>query len=145
MTRRLHGSCHCGAVRVMMEASTTPDKLQVRACQCGFCRRHGGLTVSDPDGHLHIEAAAGAVRRYRFAQMQSDYLFCEGCGAYVGALTSTDIGTLGIVNVRGVDMHDFQGREPDPMNYEAETVEQRQTRRKARWTPAEFIELRPAT
>ena len=80
MTRRLHGSCHCGAIRVLMETATTPDKLQVRACQCGFCRRHGGLTVSDPDGHLHIEASGGMVRRYRFSQMQSDYLFCEGCG-----------------------------------------------------------------
>ena len=142
MTRRLHGSCHCGAIRVMMETATTPDKLQVRACQCGFCRRHGGLTVSDPDGHLHIEASGGMIRRYRFSQMQSDYLFCEGCGAYVGAITETDIGTLGIVNVRGVDMADFQGREPDPMNYEAENVAERQTRRKARWTPAEFIELK---
>ena len=145
MTRRLHGQCHCGAVRVMMEASTTPDKLQVRACQCGFCRRHGGLTVSDPDGYLSIEASAGAIRRYRFGQMQSDYLFCNGCGAYVGAITETDIGTIGIVNVRGVDMADFQGREPDPMNYEGENVEERLTRRKARWTPAEFIELRSAS
>jgi hypothetical protein len=31
------------------------------------------------------------------------------------------------------------------MNYEGENVEERQTRRKARWTPAEFTELRPAT
>jgi hypothetical protein len=145
MTRRFHGQCHCGAVRVMMEASAPADQLQVRACQCGFCRRHGGLTVSDPDGHLHIEASAGAIRKYRFAQMQSDYLFCNGCGAYVGAITETDIGLIGIVNVRGVDMPEFQGRQPDPMNYEAETLAERLTRRKARWTPAEFIELRPAT
>ena len=142
MTRRVHGSCHCGSIRVLMECDTPPDKLQLRACQCGFCRRHGGLLVSDPKGQLHIEATAGAVHRYRFGQMQSDYLFCNGCGAYVGALTHTDIGTLGIVNVRGVDLPEFSGREGDPMDFEGETIVERQTRRKARWTPAVLIELK---
>jgi hypothetical protein len=142
MTRRLHGACHCGSIRVMMECSTAPEKLQLRACQCGFCRRHGGLLFSDPEGQLHIEATGGSVHRYRFGQAQSDYLFCNGCGAYIGAVAETDVGTLGIVNVRGVDMHEFEGREGERMNFEGETIEQRNARRKAKWTPAVLVELR---
>jgi hypothetical protein len=144
MTRRLHGVCHCGAIRVTMEASVPADQLQLRACQCGFCRRHGGLTMSDPKGQLYIEAAPGSAKRYRFAQKQSDYIFCRECGAYVGALTDTDIGVLGIVNIRGVDMGGFEDRVPEPMDYAAETVAERLTRRKAKWTPAEFVETTPS-
>ena len=142
MTRRLHGACHCGAIRVMMECSVTPEKLHLRACQCGFCRRHGGLLTSDPDGQLQIEATAGAVRRYRFGQMQADYLFCNGCGAYIGAVTESDIGVIGFVNVRGVDFDAFHDREGEKMNFEGETIQERQARRKARWSPAVLVELR---
>ena len=142
MTRRLHGNCHCGSIRVMMECSTSHEKLQVRACQCGFCRRHGGLLISDPDGQLQIEASPGAVHRYRFGQAQSDYLFCNGCGAYIGAVADTDVGTLGIVNVRGVDMHEFEGVQGERMDFEGETIDQRNARRKAKWTPAVLVELK---
>ena len=39
------GACHCGAVGVFFETDAGADALQVRACQCGFCRRHGAKTV----------------------------------------------------------------------------------------------------
>ena len=142
MTRRLHGECHCGSIRVMMECSTTPEKLQLRACQCGFCRRHGGLLTSDPDGQLHIEGTPGAIHRYRFGQMQADYIFCNQCGAYIGAVADTDIGTIGFVNVRGVDFDAFHGRDGEQMYFEGETIPERLARRKAGWSPAVLVELR---
>ena len=36
-------------------------ELQVRACQCGFCTRHGAMTVSDPGGTRHLRDRAGGA------------------------------------------------------------------------------------
>ena len=42
---------HAGAL-----AHSLREALQVRACQCSFCRRHGAKTVSDPNGRLTLTA-----------------------------------------------------------------------------------------
>ena len=125
---RLEGQCHCGGVRAALETSRPPAELQLRACQCGFCRRHGGLTVSDPDGRLSVEMR-GPVRRYRFGHKRSDFILCADCGAYLCALTETDIGLLGVLNIRGVDLPGFEVRAPEPMSYDGETPDERLARR----------------
>ena len=51
----LNGSCHCGNIKVAFETALDPQALPLRACQCAFCRRHGGVTTSDPAGRLVIE------------------------------------------------------------------------------------------
>jgi hypothetical protein len=144
MTYQLAGHCHCGAIRVVMDTPHILGDLPLRACQCSFCRRRGALTTSDPEGHLHIEATPGSVNRYRFGLKSSDFLICEECGTYVAAVTESDIGLLGVLNVRGIDLAGFEGREPQPMDYGAETAEQRLVRRKQRWTPAVYVEAQPS-
>jgi hypothetical protein len=143
MTLQLAGHCHCGAIRAILSPSRPAAELPLRACQCGFCRRHGGVTTSDPDGHLHFEAAPGSVNRYRFGHMQSDFLLCAECGVYVGATTASDIGLVAVVNVRGVDLPGFDGRTPEPVDYEGESLEERLARRMARWSPAVVVEAQP--
>jgi hypothetical protein len=139
---QLAGHCHCGSIRVVLDSPG--GELPLRACQCGFCRRHGAETTSDPRGRLHIEAAPGSVSRYQFGQRSSDFLFCAECGVYVAALTDSDIGLLGVVNVRGVALPGFEGRVAEPMVYDDETPDERLARRKARWTPAVFVETQPS-
>ena len=41
------GRCHCGGISVELTLPRSAEETQVRACQCGFCTRHGSLTVSD--------------------------------------------------------------------------------------------------
>ncbi|MDP3749893.1 MAG: aldehyde-activating protein [Phenylobacterium sp.] len=144
MTQTLTGHCHCGAIRISLESSVPVAKLPLRACQCGFCRRHGGLTTGDPDGRLHIEVAPGALSTYRFGQRQADTLICDECGVYVGMTLSTDVGLIGVLNVRGVGLEAFDGREPQPMTYDHESDEERLARRKARWTPTVLVEALPS-
>jgi hypothetical protein len=141
--QQLTGHCHCGAIRVILETPRTAAELPLRACQCGFCRRHGGLTTSDPEGHLHIEAAPGSVTRYRFGQRNSDFLLCAECGVYIGATTETESGLVAVLNVRGVDLPGFADRTPDPMVYDDEAPDERLARRKARWMPAVVVEAQP--
>ncbi|MCR5880436.1 GFA family protein [Phenylobacterium sp. J367] len=141
----LAGHCHCGAIRVSLDTALTAAELPLRACQCTFCRRHNGLTTSDPAGHAHFEAAPGAVTRYRFGQGNTDFLVCAECGVYVGATTETPEGLTAVINVRGVDLDGFDGRTPEPMIYDDEAPAERLARRAARWTPAVVVEAQPTS
>ena len=83
---RLEGGCHCGAITAVFETALAVETIDVRADQCGFCRRHGAKTVSDPAGRLTLRFAEAAVRRYRFGARSADFLVCSDCGAYVASV-----------------------------------------------------------
>jgi hypothetical protein len=141
----LAGHCHCGAIRVELEPGGPVAELPLRACQCGFCRRHGARTTSDPDSRLHIEAAPGALLRYRFGRRAVDALLCDECGVYVASLLETDDSEiLATLNVTGVELPGFADRPGEAVNYDHETDEERLARRKARWTPTVLVEASPS-
>ena len=128
------GGCHCGAVRFTFDS----DKpLAPRACQCGFCRRHGARSVSDPDGSVTLSIGPGTLR-YRFGLGITDFLICGRCGSYVAALAELDGRRFAVLNLNAFD-------DPHPaltaaaFSYEGETAESRSARRRARWTPARLI------
>ncbi len=135
----LEGRCHCGAVSAAFETDLDPDVIQVRACQCSFCRRHGARTVSDPAGRLTLRYADGAVDRYTFASGSADFLICRGCGVYVATTLRDGDGDLGVLNIAGADIEVLTHRAADLMHYEDETAQQKQARRRARWTPMHII------
>lgn len=140
----LSGHCHCGAIRVELTTALPVDDLPLRACQCSFCRRHGALTTSDPNGCLHIKAAPGSANRYRFGLEITDFLLCAECGVYVAAIMETDGRLTAVLNVPGVDLPGFGGRAAIPMNYDDETPDERVVRRAGRWMPAVFVETQPS-
>src|SRR5690348_2017239 len=82
----LTGSCHCGAIRATLHATKPAAELQVRACQCGFCTRHGAMTVSDPGGSATIEIVRSALRPYQFETRTGTSLICGTCGMYAGVI-----------------------------------------------------------
>ena len=125
------GGCHCGAVQARFESAADPEAIDVRADQCGFCRRHGAKTVSDPAGRLVLRFSEARVRRYRFGTRTGDFLVCRTCGAYVAAV----IEGYGVLNVVGADIPPFAERAARPVDYEDETPSERLARRRARWTP----------
>jgi hypothetical protein len=144
MTAQLAGHCHCRAVRVILEPSRPAADLPLRACQCSFCRTRGALTTADPAGHLFVEAAPGSLNRYRFGLRVTDFLLCAECGTYVAAVSDIAGQAMGVLNVRGVDLTGFEGREPDPMIYDDETADQRLARRQDRWMPVSVVEVQPS-
>lgn len=144
MTRELAGHCHCGAIRVILEPGRPIADLPLRACQCGFCRRHGAATTSHPESRLHIEAAPGSLNRYRFGRRVVDALLCEECGVYVASTLEADGRRLATLNVAGVALPGFAGRIPEIARYDNESDEQRLARRKARWTPTVLVETQPS-
>jgi hypothetical protein len=127
--------CHCGALTARYRTAVAPDAWVVRACQCSFCRSHGVLTTSDPEGSLHFRSRDVAlVQRYRFGGRTADFMICRECGVYVGVEMASDKGRFGVLNVLALrPLLTLSAAEP--MDYGAESPQSRRLRRESRWTP----------
>ncbi len=67
------GSCHCGAVRVML----TNDPVDVTECNCSICRRTGALwTYTCPD----LVEVTGEIDAYRHGDEALTLWRCQRCG-----------------------------------------------------------------
>lgn len=137
-TATLTGTCHCGAIRGTLHATRPAAELQVRACQCGFCTRHGAMTVSDPAGRVVLEIERAALATYQFGTRTGTSLLCARCGMYAGVMIEDGGKVWSALNVRGLAIPEFAGRTAEPVVYEGETAAQRIARRKAKWTPTEI-------
>jgi hypothetical protein len=131
------GGCHCGNLRVRLALTRPPAENATRSCGCSFCRAHATRTVSDPRGQVEIRADDWSlVTRYRFGSGTADYLLCQSCGVYIGAVCETDLGARAVINVNSLaDRAEFPAASAFP-DHDEETVEARMQRRAANWTPA---------
>jgi len=134
----LHGACHCGQVEVTFETALPLDRIEVRACQCSFCRNHGAKTVTDSSGSLTISAPSGALTRYRFGLKITDYLICNRCGAYVAAVMTDGAKELATLNVVSTRIEALASREAKPAHLDNETADRRRERRRKAWTPTKI-------
>ncbi len=83
------GGCHCGNLTFEMRSARPPEELPLRTCGCGFCRAHGGLYTSDPEGFVRFAVRDPArLSRYRFGHGTADFLICRDCGVFLGAVMS---------------------------------------------------------
>ena len=122
-TSTLKGACHCGAIRGTLYATKPAAELQVRSCQCGFCTRHGAMTVSDPAGRATVEIERAALTKYQFGTRTGTSLICNRCGMYAGVILEDGGKVWSALNVRGLAIPGFEGcaaefaqsdPEPDP-------------------------------
>lgn len=133
MTRH-SGRCHCGAIRLGFE---TGRPLSPRACQCGFCRRHGGRTVSDPDGQATLELSGEGIR-YGFGTRTTEYIICARCGVYVGAVAKIDGANYATLNLNAFDDPRLDLASA-PVSYDGESAAARAERRRKAWTPLRLL------
>ncbi|MFC2953003.1 GFA family protein [Marinicaulis aureus] len=133
-----NGQCHCGKLKASFETEKTPEALGVRTCQCAFCRAHGAINISDPEGITTIDCAPENVRRYTFALRTADFLLCKNCGVYIAAVMGEGERIVSTLNVVGLSMKEFLDIAEAPMEYGAETTEKRIGRRFEKWTPTRF-------
>ena len=135
----ISGGCHCGNVTFRLAASRPPEDLSVRACGCRFCRQHAALSTSDPDGHVSFAVSEpGRLARYRFGLKTADFLVCQNCGVYVGALMPDGDRAYAILNVNACGEPQRFLQKSAAMDYGAEDEAGRQARRRAKWTPADL-------
>ena len=138
-SRTYRGACHCGAICGTLHATKPAVELQVRACQCGFCTRHGAMTVSDPAGRAVFEIDRAALTKYQFGTRTGTSLICGKCGMYAGVMLEDGGKTWSVLNVRGLAIPEFKGRTAEPVVHDGETPEGRIARRKVKWTPTEIV------
>jgi hypothetical protein len=120
----------------LYRTAVAPERWPIRACQCTFCRAHGALSTSDPEGSLQfVEHMPGALHRYRFGQRTADFLLCGECGMYLGAMMQSEGTAFGVINVRMLYPLLDRLRHPERMSYDNEGLDERRMRRERRWTP----------
>ena len=136
------GGCHCGALQIEFESAIAPEAMEVRACQCSFCRKHASLAVSDPEGSVRVTLKdSTVVQRYRFGLATADYLLCGRCGVYVSAVIEEAGRHYAIVITNALENAERFSRPPMAVTYDAEDEAARRARRRAKWTPTEVVEI----
>jgi hypothetical protein len=129
------GSCHCGAIGVVLRSAKPAQQLGARKCGCDFCKPQDAAWTSDYEGRLEITTTA-SFTRYRFGTRTADFLVCGQCGMVPAVLCEIDGQTLGVVRVNCLaDSPQFLAQ-CQSADYDSEEIEARLARRSNRWTPA---------
>jgi hypothetical protein len=71
----IEASCHCGAVRLEIEAAPT----EITDCNCSICRRYGVLWAYYRLAEVRI-VAPDATESYRWGARRIDFHHCRTCG-----------------------------------------------------------------
>jgi hypothetical protein len=139
----LSGRCHCGNLKAELTTRLSPTQLALRSCQCSFCSGHRARTTADPQGQLRfLVRDETALSSYQFNLRTAQMLVCRACGGYIGAFMSDSSYPsrgFGVANVNWFGRAAEFTQEPARVNYDAESVEARQARRRKLWTPAVLV------
>jgi hypothetical protein len=110
----LRGGCYCGNLVVQLELTNEPGHYHPRACDCGFCRKHGAAYLSDPQGSLSIQIRDPQYSAsYRQGNELAEMLLCTRCGVLVGALYRDDGRVYATVNAKAMEgAPDFGAEQP---------------------------------
>lgn len=74
---KIHGGCHCGAVRFEAEV---PRAVTVLDCNCSICAATGFRHLIVPHGDFSLRSGEDALTSYRFGTGAANHLFCSTCG-----------------------------------------------------------------
>ena len=139
--RQLLGACHCGNIRFLFVTEMTDAELPKRECQCAFCRRHGRISSSDPDGEIRITVENPEnLNKYRFGHRTADFYVCRECGAIPVVTCEVDSATIGLVDVRMIEGFDWSRADTSQHDRNDEKIDDRLARRKRNWTGTVTIE-----
>lgn len=103
-------SCHCGALRLEVEAELD----EVEECNCSTCGRYGFLHWKVEASAVRLLSLKSVVSVYKWRDATGGYEFCATCG--VGLLRSgypNDIVSVNARCIEGVDLFDLQVRRFD--------------------------------
>ena len=132
----IKGKCHCGNIAFSLTWDPDPKEIPARACDCTFCRKHGGLWTSNPSGVLELQIQDSAkISKYTFGTETAEFQICARCGI-VPVVTSRIDGRLYAV----VSVNAFENLDPSllnrvPASFGAEEPGSRLARRKRNWIP----------
>lgn len=107
------GSCHCGAVRIEVEA---PEDVEVVECNCSICSRTGYLHLIVPRAAMRLLCGEDQLTLYTFNTGAAKHYFCRVCGCkpfYVPRSHpqgwSVNLRCLDRATIRSVTVRPFDG------------------------------------
>jgi len=100
------GSCHCGAVRFLVQM---PEVLEPRRCNCSICAMKGAAMVDVPLAALTIVEGEAMLVVYTFNTHEAQHRFCGRCGIHPFHRTRAEPDKFGIniACLEGVDPYAF--------------------------------------
>lgn len=75
----LSGACHCGAVRIELDA----EPETITECNCSVCWRYGVLWAYYRKPEARVKAAPDALEAYSWGRKDLGFHRCRTCGCVV--------------------------------------------------------------
>jgi hypothetical protein len=100
-------SCHCGAIRLEVDA----ELENLLECNCSTCRRHGFLHWKVPSGAVRLLTEKSGLSTYVWRDVTGGHHFCPTCGA--GIMRTGYANNVVSINARcveGIDVFDLAVR-----------------------------------
>jgi hypothetical protein len=134
--RRIHASCHCGNIRLLIDWPTTGGPIPVRACGCSHCQKHRAVWTSHPEGRFRLTVGDPArVGRYQFGTRTADFHVCMTCGVVPIVTCAFEGARFAVVNANAFDDVARSELSESPSDFEGESTEDRLARRRRNWMP----------
>ena len=134
--RRIHGSCHCGNIRVLFDWPGKEATIPVRACGCDLCTKHRASWTSHPEGRFSLRIVdESQVTQYRFGTQTADFHVCMTCGVVPIVTCELEGKRYAVVNVHCFDNVDRAELDESATDFEGESTGDRLARRQRNWTP----------
>jgi hypothetical protein len=77
MTMIYRGGCHCGAVKLEVEA---PERIEALDCTCSICVASGYLHLIVPASRFRLLQGESVLTTYTFGTGTAKHRFCSVCG-----------------------------------------------------------------
>ena len=100
----LHGSCHCGKIRITVAAPPG----QVSQCNCSLCRKTGWIGGYWHPDDVTVDAASEALSPYVQGDKMITLWHCQTCGSHTHWTPITAPRERMGVNMRIFDPTDWQ-------------------------------------
>ena len=78
MLQTYEGGCHCGQVRIRVQA----DLTRISACNCSICTKKGILHLVVPLDDFELLQGQDAITTYTFGSGVAKHTFCRHCGIH---------------------------------------------------------------
>ncbi|MFT3726085.1 MAG: GFA family protein [Hyphomonadaceae bacterium] len=98
-----NGSCHCGAVRFIVEG----EIAECYVCDCSLCSKKNALMSNVHESRLTITAGEDRLGLYQWNARIAKHYFCTACGIYPFHRKRSMPDHYG-VNVKCLDDFDWQ-------------------------------------
>jgi hypothetical protein len=98
MLQTYEGGCHCGAVRLRVQA----DLALVSECNCSICTKKGILHLIVPLDRFTLLQGEDALTTYQFGTNVAKHTFCRHCGIHAFYVPRSDPDKVS-VNARCLD------------------------------------------